>query len=113
MKLTKYQKSRLLEHEWDVVETDEGQNCSWISIEPQDGKIFHIVTESNVFVFLRCVVAFFHGNGNNNGFISFQVENWGAGKGRVRRNPNKPLPELNEARKLSEMVHNLIVLCYK
>ena len=45
MKLTKYQKARLLEHEWDVVETDEGQNCSWISIEPQDGKIFHIVTE--------------------------------------------------------------------
>ena len=24
MKLTKYQKARLLEHEWDVIETDEG-----------------------------------------------------------------------------------------
>tara|TARA_A200000159_G_scaffold122862_1_gene117369 strand:- start:1166 stop:1384 length:219 start_codon:yes stop_codon:yes gene_type:complete len=43
MKLTKYQKARLLEHEWDVVETDEGQNCSWISVEPEDGEIFNIV----------------------------------------------------------------------
>ena len=45
MRLTKYQKARLLEHEWDVVETDGGQNCSWISVEPEDGEIFHIVTE--------------------------------------------------------------------
>ena len=49
--------------------------------------------------------SFFHDEGSN-GFISFQVENWGSGKGRVRRNPNKPLPELNEARKLSELVRS-------
>ena len=28
MKLTKYQKARLLEHEWDVYETEDGQNCA-------------------------------------------------------------------------------------
>lgn len=45
MKLTKYQKARLLEHEWDVVENENGQNCSWISVAPEDGEIFHHVVE--------------------------------------------------------------------
>ena len=40
MKLTKYQKARLLEHEWDVIETESGQNCAWISIAPEDGEVF-------------------------------------------------------------------------
>ena len=40
MKLTKYQKSRLLEYKWDVYETEDGQNCAWIRIEPSDGSIF-------------------------------------------------------------------------
>lgn len=41
MRLTKYQKARLLEHEWDVYTTDDGeQNCAWISITPEDGEIF-------------------------------------------------------------------------
>ena len=41
MRLTKYQKARLLEHEWDVYTTDDGeQNCAWISITPEDGTIF-------------------------------------------------------------------------
>ena len=40
MKLTKYQKARLLEHEWDIVTTKDGQNCSWISVAPEDGEIF-------------------------------------------------------------------------
>ena len=48
MKLTKYQKARLLEHEWDVVVNDidgKEQNCSWISVAPEDGEIFHHVVE--------------------------------------------------------------------
>ena len=46
MKLTKYQKARLLEHEWDVYTTDDGeQNCAWISISPEDGAIFGQVVE--------------------------------------------------------------------
>jgi hypothetical protein len=46
MKLTKYQKARLLEHEWDVYESPEdGQNCAWISIAPEDGSIFGQVVE--------------------------------------------------------------------
>ena len=47
MKLSKYQKARLLEHEWDVIETDEGQNCSWIAIQPEDGEIYQVAL--NVF----------------------------------------------------------------
>ena len=46
MKLTKYQKARLLEHEWDVYTTYDGeQNCAWISITPEDGSIFGEVVE--------------------------------------------------------------------
>jgi len=45
MKLTKTQKQQLKDHDWDIVETENGQNCSWISVEPEDGEIFHIVTE--------------------------------------------------------------------
>ena len=38
MRLTKYQKARLREFEWDVYTTDDGeQNCAWISITPDDG----------------------------------------------------------------------------
>ena len=43
MKLTKYQKARLLEHEWDVVKTEvdnQEQNCKWLNIHPEDGSIF-------------------------------------------------------------------------
>ena len=44
--LTKYQKARLLEPEWDVYTTDDGeQNCAWISITPEDGSIFGEVVE--------------------------------------------------------------------
>jgi hypothetical protein len=45
MKLNKYQKARLLEHEWDVVETDEGQNCSWIAIQPEDGEVYQVALD--------------------------------------------------------------------
>lgn len=46
MRLTKYQKARLLEHEWDVYTTEDGeQNCAWISITPEDGVIFGQVVE--------------------------------------------------------------------
>ena len=44
MKLTKYQKARLLEHEWDVISNAHG-NCAWISINPKDGAIFGQVAE--------------------------------------------------------------------
>ena len=48
MRLTKYQKARLLEFDWDVIESDvdgETQNCAWISIAPEDGAIFGQVVE--------------------------------------------------------------------
>ena len=45
MKLTKYQKARLLEHEWDVISNDAG-NCAWISIAPEDGSIYGEVVET-------------------------------------------------------------------
>ena len=43
MRLTKYQKARLIEFDWDIIETDvdgEAQNCAWISLDPEDGAIF-------------------------------------------------------------------------
>ena len=46
MKLTKNQKARLLEYEWDIVETEadgKEQNCSWVSVTPEDGTIFQEV----------------------------------------------------------------------
>jgi hypothetical protein len=46
MRLTKYQKARLLEHQWDIYTTEDGeQNCAWISITPEDGVIFGQVVE--------------------------------------------------------------------
>ena len=45
MKLTKYQKARLLEHERDVVNSDEGQNCGWIAIHPEDGEIYQVALD--------------------------------------------------------------------
>ena len=46
MKLNKYQKAKLLEHNWDLYTTDDGeQNCAWISITPEDGRIFGEVVE--------------------------------------------------------------------
>ena len=45
MKLTKYQKARLLEHEWDVVKTENGENCSWIAIQPEDGEVYQVALD--------------------------------------------------------------------
>ncbi len=48
MKLTKYQKARLLEHEWDIVEAKvdgDEQNCRWLSVYPEDGSIFGEIVE--------------------------------------------------------------------
>lgn len=45
MKLTKYQKARLLEHEWDIVQTESGQNCSWIGIQPEDGEVYQVALD--------------------------------------------------------------------
>jgi len=38
-----------------------------------------------------------------------QIENWGRGKGRVRRNPIYPIPEVNEARRISLQERTLFV----
>ena len=36
----------MLEHNWDLYTTDDGeQNCAWISITPEDGRIFGEVVE--------------------------------------------------------------------
>lgn len=43
MRLTKYQKARLLEYEWDIIETEvdgKEQNCKWLYFSPEDGSIF-------------------------------------------------------------------------
>ena len=40
MKLTKKQKEILVKHDWNAVETESGENCAWISVNPEDGVIF-------------------------------------------------------------------------
>lgn len=48
MKLTKYQKARLLEFNWDVIEVnvqEDIQNCAWIKIEPEDGEVYQQAIE--------------------------------------------------------------------
>lgn len=38
-----------------------------------------------------------------------QIENWGDGKGRVRRNPVYPIPEVTEARRINLQERTLFV----
>ena len=45
MKLTKYQKARLLEYNWDVVNTDDGQNCNWIEVNKHNNEIFSLIVD--------------------------------------------------------------------
>tara|TARA_R110002153_G_scaffold61567_3_gene166089 strand:+ start:2262 stop:2465 length:204 start_codon:yes stop_codon:yes gene_type:complete len=45
MKLTKYQKARLLEHEWDVVQAKDDGNTSWIAIQPEDGEVYQVALD--------------------------------------------------------------------
>lgn len=44
MKLTQKQKQDLKDHDWDIVSNEQG-NCSWISVNPEDGKIFAELVE--------------------------------------------------------------------
>ena len=39
MRLTKYQKARLLEYEWAVIDDDQDNTC-WIQIDKKDGRVF-------------------------------------------------------------------------
>ena len=48
MELTKEQKTKLNDHNWDIVkESVKGtkQNCKWIGFYPEDGSIFGEVIE--------------------------------------------------------------------
>ena len=43
MKLTKYQKARLLEYNWDIITNKvegEEQNCGWVRVAPEDGSVY-------------------------------------------------------------------------
>lgn len=42
MRLTKYQKSRLLEFEWEAVENDDNNTC-WLQLDTDDGETFERV----------------------------------------------------------------------
>ena len=42
MRLTKYQQSRLLEFEWDVIE-DDVSNTRWLQLDTSDGETFERV----------------------------------------------------------------------
>jgi len=41
MRLTKYQKARLLEYEWDIINHGpDDENTSWLQIDKEDGRVF-------------------------------------------------------------------------
>lgn len=40
MRLTKYQKARLLEFEWDLIDNGTDDDTSWIHIDNQDSHVF-------------------------------------------------------------------------
>ena len=41
MKLTKYQKSRLLEFEWNIINNEqENDNTRWVHFDESDGEVF-------------------------------------------------------------------------
>ena len=40
MRLTKYQKSRLLEFEWNLVQDEQQENTCWARLSKQDGDVF-------------------------------------------------------------------------
>ena len=40
MRLTKYQKSRLLEFEWELINNGTEDDTSWINIDNQDEHVF-------------------------------------------------------------------------
>jgi hypothetical protein len=49
MKLTEEQKELLKEHDWDAISNNvdgEEQNCSWVSISPEDGAVFQEIADS-------------------------------------------------------------------
>lgn len=39
MRLTKYQKARLLEFEWDIIDNDTDNTC-WLQLNKDDGRVF-------------------------------------------------------------------------
>lgn len=48
MKLTKKQKNRLIEYNWDVVSTEvngDEQNCNWIELNKDKNEIFDLVVD--------------------------------------------------------------------
>ena len=45
MKLTKRQINRLIEYNWDVIETEDGQNCSWIEVNKHNNEVYDILID--------------------------------------------------------------------
>tara|TARA_B100000085_G_scaffold131480_1_gene119731 strand:+ start:2146 stop:2316 length:171 start_codon:yes stop_codon:yes gene_type:complete len=34
-----------LEYDWDVVNTDDGQNCNWIEVNKHNNEIFSLIVD--------------------------------------------------------------------
>lgn len=45
MKLNQQQKNRLIEYNWDVIETEGGENCSWIEIKKHNNEVYDILID--------------------------------------------------------------------
>lgn len=45
MKLNQQQINRLIEYNWDVVENEDGQNCSWLEVNKKNNEVYDIIID--------------------------------------------------------------------
>ena len=45
MKLNQHQINRLIEYNWDVVENEDGQNCSWLEVNKKNNEVYDVIID--------------------------------------------------------------------
>ena len=45
MKLNQHQINRLIEYTWDVVENEDGQNCSWLEVNKKNNEVYDVIID--------------------------------------------------------------------
>lgn len=45
MKLNQQQINRLIEYNWDVVENEDGQNCSWLEVNKNNNEVYDVIID--------------------------------------------------------------------
>ena len=45
MKLNQHQINRLIEYNWDVVDNEDGQNCSWLEVNKKNNEVYDVIID--------------------------------------------------------------------